>query len=487
MLVPVYARHLSPKSFGVLSLLTITLTLVTIVLKMGLNQAFFRHYYETEDIAHRRRIVGSTLLFLLILAPLATGVLYAFAPQIAAALFVGDAGDAKLLRLIFLISFFDVIALIPDSILRAKFRSAQYSILNVFAFAFQISLISYLVIAVDATPENVLIGRLVGSALEAAIFYFAVRHELSLAFSGAELRGLLAFGTPLIFNQIAATLFIMIDRFLLERMTSEKEVGIYAMANSLVSVVLVLATGPFAQVWTVMRFSVMKEEGAAEYYSRVLTYIVYVSMFLALGVAAVSGDGLLLFGLKGYWPAAGIIPLLALSAVLDSASRVLNIGITLRKRTIYAPIVLLVALGANVVLNLMLIPRYGSMGATIATVLSYLLFCALRYWVSNLFFKVHYEWGRVLQIGILGLLMIAGYYLIDYFRPAEPSRAVLYLSAAVKTALALSFPLILFKLGFYEDRELKRMKELWGKYVLLPLKRPSLKEAEESYQETPLA
>ncbi|HSF23562.1 MAG TPA: oligosaccharide flippase family protein, partial [Blastocatellia bacterium] len=64
VLVPVYSKYLRANEFGVLALLTVTLTLVTIVLKFGLNHAFFRHYYDTEDEAHRRRIVGSTLVFL---------------------------------------------------------------------------------------------------------------------------------------------------------------------------------------------------------------------------------------------------------------------------------------------------------------------------------------------------------------------------------------------------------------------------------------
>ena len=278
VLVPVYARHLKANEFGVLSLLTITMTLVTIVLKFGLNHAFFRHYYETEDPAHRRRIVGSTLIFLLCSAALFTALLYVAAPQVSNIVFAGESRE-RLLRLVFLISFFEIITLIPESILRARFKSALFSTLNIVTFAVQLFLISYLVVFVDASVENVLIGRLGGVAFEAVIFYIAVRRDLSFAFSAAELRGMLAFGVPLIFGQISFTLFMMIDRFFLDRYTTDREVGVYAMASTLVSVVSVLATVPFSQVWTVMRFSVMKEEGAEEYYARVLTYIIFISTF----------------------------------------------------------------------------------------------------------------------------------------------------------------------------------------------------------------
>ncbi len=495
MLVPLYTRYLRAAEFGVLSLLTITLTLITIVLKFGLNHAFFRHYYDTEDAAHRRRIVGSTLAFLLVSGVLSTALLYLVAPQVSWLVFSGDTSHAGLLRLIFFISFFEIISVVPDSILRANFKSAHYSALNITAFVVQLAVICYLVIGVDASVENVLRGRLIGSAFEAAIFFFVVRRDLSLNFSSSELRGMLAFGTPLIFNQIAMTLFMMIDRFFLERFAKARDVGVYAIANTLVSVVSVLATVPFSQVWTVMRFSVMNEEGAEEYYSRVLTYITFVSMFLSLGVAAVAGDGLLRFARSDYWPAAGIIPLLALAMVLDSAARVLNIGITLKKRTIYAPITIAAALVFNIALNFALIPRYGSWGAALSTLLSYAAFCGLRYWASNRFYKVDYEWGRVFAIGATGGLIVAAYYAIDYLRGDlnvmsydDPHRRrLIYLSVAVKVALALAFPLVLLALGFYDERERRRLATIWQQSVGAIRRRGLTDKASADADELPIS
>jgi O-antigen/teichoic acid export membrane protein len=329
---------------------------------------------------------------------------------------------------------------------------------------------------VDSTVANVLLGRLAGAIFESLIFFFAVRRELSLLFSFKELREMLGFGAPLIFNQIAFTLFLMSDRFFLEHYSTSVQVGIYALANTLVSAITVLATGPFTQVWSVMRFSVMKEEGAEEYYSRVLTYIVFVSMFLALGVAAVAGDGLRLKGSRGYWPAATIIPLLSIAAVFDSAARVLNIGTTLKKRTIYAPLVLMMALGVNIGLNFLFIPRYGIMGATLSTLLSFMVFCALRYWSSNLFIKIKYEWGRVFTIMMVGAMLTGSFYLLDFARGATPSPTSLYLSLGVKTLLALSFPVLLYLLRFYDEKEKRRIAEIWQKAVF-ELRRRRLKEA----------
>jgi peptidoglycan biosynthesis protein MviN/MurJ (putative lipid II flippase) len=134
-----------------------------------------------------------------------------------------------------------------------------------------------------------------------------------------------------------------------------------------------------------------------------------------------------------------------------------------------------VALAINVGLNFLLIPRYASLGATISTLASYVAFCWLRFYVSNLFFKVRYEWGRVSVIAAVGSMMVASFYLWDYARgslhgiPAsDPSRrATLFLSLGVKTAVALAFPIVLLALGFYDERERRRLGEAWQKLALL--------------------
>ncbi len=467
MLIPLYTRKLRANEYGVLALLTVTLTLVAVVLKFGLNQAFFRHYYDTEDAAHRRRIVGSTLIFLFFSTAFFTALFYWLAPQIALVAFTGDAQRPDLLRLIFLIGFFEVINIVPDSILRAKFYSARYSALNITAFVMQIVLICYLVYFVEASVKMVLIGRLLGVAFETLIFYIGVWRELSLKFSFAEVREMLAFGSPFIFGTIASTLFVMIDRFFLERYSGETEVGVYSLANNVTGAVTTLAIMPFAQVWTVMRFKVMNEEGAAEYYSRVLTYIVFVSMFLALGVAAVAGNGLLMFAHRSYNLFPTILPLLAFSVVLDSASRVLNVGITLRKRTFYGPLLTIAALAFNIALNFVLIPRYGSIGAAISTLLSFAFFCAIRYLVSNLFFKVHYEWKRIFLLLGIGSFIIASFYGIDYMSGSSARKTTLVLTLGIKATIALSFPFLLFVMRFYDDRELNRLAEKWQQVRLM--------------------
>lgn len=456
-MVPLYVRYLRAKEYGVLSLLSIALSLLVIILRMGLNHAFFRYYYEAADENRRRRMAGSTLIFLFAAASLAVVAGSQMASQISALLFAGDRNYVGVVRLMLLASFFEVIMLVPESILRARFKSLLYSGLSLAALIFQAALISYLVIFVEPSVRSVMIGRLAGAAFEAALFLLSVRGDIKLSFSWSEIKQMLAFGAPLVAGQLSFTLFVMVDRFFLDRYAGRAAVGIYSMANQIASIISVLVIGPFGQVWAVMRFAVMSDESAEEYYSRMLTYISFAGVFSALCVGAAAGDCLKLFAQAGYWPAAEVIPLLALGAALDGASQVLNVGITLKRRTIFSPLIMGAALCFNVAMNFLLIPPYGVMGATASTLISYLFLCALRYWASNLFFKVRYEWGRVSVMWALGAGTVAAFYAVDLLS-AGPLTSML-----LKLALAMCFPLLLFAIGFYDERERRRAAQIWNK------------------------
>ena len=77
-------------------------------------------------------------------------------------------------------------------------------------------------------------------------------------------------------------------------------------------------------------------------------------------------------------------------------------------------------------------------------------------------------------MGAIGTLIVAAFYVIDYLRGdlsnysyEDPARRrIIYLSAAIKVMFALSFPLVLFALGFYDERERRRLAEIWQKVKL---------------------
>ena len=109
-----------------------------------------------------------------------------------------------------------------------------------------------------------------------------------------------------------------------------------------------------------------------------------------------------------------------------------------------------VAAVVNVLLNLLLIPTYGMMGAAIATVAAYTTMAIGMAWWSQRIYPVPYQWRRVATATLGAVALAALGKVLDGGLPAAIALTVLY-------------PLVLLALGFANPDERRRLWALVGR------------------------
>ena len=85
------------------------------------------------------------------------------------------------------------------------------------------------------------------------------------------------------------------------------------------------------------------------------------------------------------------IPFLTFTAIFNQAFQITTLGIALKEKTWYYTIIIVITAVFNVGINFWLIPKYGFVGAGLATLLSYVLYWALAFGLSQKFFKVDHN------------------------------------------------------------------------------------------------
>jgi O-antigen/teichoic acid export membrane protein len=103
------------------------------------------------------------------------------------------------------------------------------------------------------------------------------------------------------------------------------------------------------------------------------------------------------------------------------------------------------ALVANVVLNLILVPPYGIVGAGIALVASYLVVVVLMYAFTQRLFVVPYEWARLGRVVIVSAALVA---LGEALLPTDGIDGL-----AARAVLWLLYPVALLATGFFNAEE----------------------------------
>jgi O-antigen/teichoic acid export membrane protein len=276
-------------------------------------------------------------------------------------------------------------------------------------------------------------------------FFRRVRMRLSWV----QMKALLLFGIPLMPTQIASWVLTLSDRYLLKYLVTLKEVGVYTLGYNLGFVVNLLIVGPFSVAWGPFMYKVARGKGASETYARTLTYIGLVSATIALLLSLFAPLLVRVIAPPAYYPAHRIIPLVAFSYVLYGMYFVFTAGLNITKRTYYFPLIVGLAAGLNIVLNLILIPRYRMMAAAGSTFFCYLLLALMTGFCSQRFYRVRYEYARLLKIAMaLAIVLAAGLATHSY---SGLSGLVL------KVLLFLMFPVLLYVFSFFREGEVTKL------------------------------
>jgi O-antigen/teichoic acid export membrane protein len=192
-------------------------------------------------------------------------------------------------------------------------------------------------------------------------------------------RVLLAYGAPLTLVGLGTTGLLLLDRVILGALRDSQTVGLYAVAYSvadqpvsLISSTLMLPAFPKL----VSLYELDREQPSAELARRVALWLASVSPVVVLLLLFREQIVTLLAG-DQFRGASRVVPLVAIGSCAYGLTQYAAVPLQLRQRTrLYGVLVFGAAL-ANGILNVLLIPVWGLVGAAVATLVAYLvLLCA---------------------------------------------------------------------------------------------------------------
>jgi O-antigen/teichoic acid export membrane protein len=409
VLVPIYARQLGLENYGVVAILTTTLSLSTLVATLALPHAFFRSYLnEASDERGRAAVLRTTLGLRLIVSLLALVVLLALSFPLAT-LLLGSSDAWLVMALIGPVVFFDTISLVPLSFLRAERRPRAYALISFSRAVLGSLLIIIFVVVLDLGVIGVIAGS-AGSALVtsmAGISMLATEGRLGIGLDRRLVRHMLAFSLPLVPASVASWTLNLSDRYLIAAFIGPAAVGTYSAGYTVGLAINALAISPFTLAWGAAYWEIAKQDDARAAIARVLTGFTALASFAALGLGALSTDVFRILLTPEFEPGRFVTPFSAFAYVLYGIYTILSTGLNLESQTRRLPLIMGATAATNVVLNLLLIPRLGYMGAAVSTILSYGMLAALAGRVSQRWYPVPWEVGRVLALLGLGMALSA--------------------------------------------------------------------------------
>jgi O-antigen/teichoic acid export membrane protein len=211
-----------------------------------------------------------------------------------------------------------------------------------------------------------------GGTIAWACYRFSRKERLAFRVDKSLAYSLLRRSWPLAISSVAAALYLKLDIILLTNLSSSSESGLYGAAARLSEIWYfipsLLMTAMFPSFLEVHRRGGLEFQN---FLQDLLDMLAAIGTFIALVVTATAPVIInLLYG-PNYAPAATILVVHIWAGLFIFMRAVLSKWLVAEDLYIYSLVTHASGAVANIGLNLVLIPRYGGLGAAIATLISY--------------------------------------------------------------------------------------------------------------------
>jgi O-antigen/teichoic acid export membrane protein len=403
--LPLYTRALSRADFGVAETLLTFIILASILLRLGLGEAFVRFYFQTP-VQERDQLARTTTATVL-LATTATALLATALAGPLSSLLLGFE-DANLMR----IAVFGLWAFTNLEIAYAMLRVDELRRLYVAAslcnVVLSVALTVTLVVVLDQGARGYLAGNYVGSAVVLLGLWWALRRRIGR--SGGigprshverfPLGPLLRFGVPTVPADATVFALNVVDRAYLLRAQSAAAAGLFALSVKLATAVILAVRG-FQLAWPPLAYSIGDDREASRFYAAVATWYVVVTGFVVAGLTLLGRWVVRLLAAPEYFEAHEALPWVALGWAMYGLFLVLvtiggRAGVT--TRTLPAA---LAGVAVNVLALVVLVEPLGIAGAGIALVVSYAVMLVVLHLLTRRLFAVPFDWRRLAHAVVL--------------------------------------------------------------------------------------
>lgn len=409
VMLPLYTRVLTPADYGVLELLQLASDLVTMIAGMGLGIAITRFYYGAADDDERSRSISTAAVLLAGVFAVLTAIGIGLAAPIGR-LLLDDASSAPLVRLAAVGLALGTAAEVPLMALKAQQRSTAVVGVGLLRLTLALSLNVALVLWLRLGVRGVLVSTIIASSVTSGYLWWNLVREHRLRFDLVIARRLVQFGAPLAAWNVGSFFLHFSNRFFLRALASMEAVGIFTLAYKLAMLIPMFIMAPFSDIWLPKSLEIDKAEGpaAGPILVRLLHFYNIALVAVSLSIALFAQDLIGIAMGQAFHAAVEPLPLLCLGMVFYGYRPITQVGAMIAMKPNLIATSTAVAAAAAVTGNWLLVPRWGFIGAAIASAIAFFLeFIVLRA-QSARHYHLPYSLGRLLTPLGLGIVTWLG-------------------------------------------------------------------------------
>jgi O-antigen/teichoic acid export membrane protein len=400
LLLPVVWGILAPSDLGILGVMQIFQSLLIPVLSLGMHDAVMR--FLPEWAMHERNEKATTVLVLVAVWGAGISVILSASGALFESLFKTFPANPYLCVSVWS-AYFSAMTLVPLGVMRVEGRVKWYSICSAGMILTQLALS---LIAITVYPSGV-VGYMFGSLI--ANMLWSIVLVLPMLRGGVHrnpvqlLKELAGYSLPALPTTILDGATGLLDRYFLDKHVSLSALGLYNVAHQFGSGFNVFNQS-LKSAWFPFVFRLVgATDDAPRLISRYALYYVALLAPIALGVAVLSKELLMVLADGKYAESYVFVPWVVLALYFQSITSAMGRGLDLARKSFYWPLVSVVHLVVAIFSLGQLVPLHGASGAAQAIGLTAGTRAVIQICLAHWVYPRPFPFIRFLVMWIIGL------------------------------------------------------------------------------------
>lgn len=409
LIIPVLTKNFGTEIYGLWAQIGVTVGLLNPILTLHLGTATVR-YLSAENKREKLSQSFSNMFWLIVLIVFITiAIGFLFKTSLSIELFK-DSGYIGFIVLTFIWAGTGAIFAYLTGYLRSKGEIKELSLINILYFAFKFIFLVILVL-LGFSLEFVIIIQIIVEIIFIILLFSSITKKIGFNWPNTvNLKKYLAFSIPQIPSGALLWIINSSDRYFITSYLGLSQTGIYSAAYSIGSVI-----GIFYIPTSFVIFPVISRYWEKNEIISVRMHLEYsTKLFLFFGIPSSVGIYILstpllqIFTTSEFLVGGGTLTfLIALSTIFLGIYQINLYLICLIEKTKFMPFIVGLSAFINIVLNIILIPQIGIMGAAISTVLSYAILALITLIWAEKRVNCSFDFVFLLKISLSSILMVS--------------------------------------------------------------------------------
>ena len=409
---PIWTRFFTKEEYGIFNLINISVFFITGFTKLGLTRAAVRYYNDRKDNPESLQKLVGTTIYGIFIPNVITFLLLFLSILIYHSFYPMDTNTYYVLLLASFILVLHSTLAICSVFFVAEQKAIIYNIIWLIEKYGNFILGIIFVVVFSMGIFGAVLGRVIASTLLVGVLFFIVKkiyHFKVNDFSIKVLKEILPYSLPFIGIELADVILNIGDRYVIQMWLGASSVGLYSVGYNMAQYINHMFTYPFRMSVEPYILKIYKDKGKMEAENNISAIISYYFMFgipMTMGIIYIRVDLINILASAKYAEAAVFFPIIAIAFIIFGLFNIFNMGLVIGKRSnILFNLTLIVGI-LNIVLNIILIPIMGILGAAYTTLFSYILLIVLEYYFSNKIINLRIRYLSVAKYFLFSLIMI---------------------------------------------------------------------------------